>query len=120
MKRNLTLALICLLLFALLAGCTRDTAAVELPESTVPLATADAIDTSPTPDPDLLSQQLAMDIALLNAGITADKVEFLEIEFDIENSTPIFEIQFYVNHMEYEYEIHARTGEILYFEQDYS
>lgn len=55
----------------------------------------------------------AKEIALKDAGLTAEDVKFTERDFDLEDGTPYFEIEFETAEFEYEYKIHALTGVII-------
>ena len=56
--------------------------------------------------------------ALTHAGFTADQVTGLRTELEFDDRVPHYDVQFYQNYLEYEYEINADTGEIISFEQD--
>lgn len=58
----------------------------------------------------------AKDIALGHAGCTAEQVRFTQARLDHEDGVSEYEIEFYADGMEYEYEIHSATGDILDFE----
>lgn len=66
-----------------------------------------------------LTVEEAKAIALKHAGLTAEEVRFIKAEFDIDHGVPEYDIEFDKGRVEYEYEIHADTGEILTFEQDH-
>ena len=57
-------------------------------------------------------------IALAHAGFTADQVRSLTVEADLRDRVPHYEVEFREGRWEYEYEIHAETGEILSVEKD--
>ena len=59
----------------------------------------------------------AKDIALNHSGIS-DNVIWKRTEFDLENNIPIYEVEFYCNNMEYNYEINAINGNIIKYEID--
>ncbi len=67
---------------------------------------------------DWIDQQAAKEIAFADAGISQQDVQKLELDFDYENGQGIYEIEFICNGTEYEYDIHAKTGEILKAEKD--
>ena len=67
---------------------------------------------------DALTQADAEAIALEHAGAAADQVKFLHSEYEIDDRTPQYDVEFYWNNTEYNYEIHAETGKILSFERD--
>ncbi len=55
----------------------------------------------------------AKDIALKQAGLSASQVTFKKAKLDKDDGIVVYDIEFYCNGMEYEYEIHATTGAIL-------
>jgi len=57
-------------------------------------------------------------IALEHAKLTAADVKRLYSEYEIDDGIPHFDVQFDTDKLEYEYEIHAETGDILSYEQD--
>ena len=62
----------------------------------------------------------AREIALAYAGITnSNDVSFSKIELDVDRNVSIYEIEFYYNNIEYDYEINAQTGEVLKYEKGY-
>jgi len=80
---------------------------------------------TPTPDPQpapqtgsRLSREQAQALALEQAGLTADQVTRIEVEYEIDDGIPRYEVQFRYDGWEYDYEIHAETGEILSFDRD--
>lgn len=71
--------------------------------------------TSQTP---ALTPEEAQAIALEHAGFTADQVSYLYAEYEIDDRIPQYDVSFRQGYLEYDYEIHAETGEILSFERD--
>ena len=80
-----------------------------LPEPTVPPATEGGT---------LLTPEEAKEIALKHAGFTAEQVQFLRAEYEIDDRIPQYDIDFREGRWEYEYEIHAETGAILSWDKD--
>lgn len=70
------------------------------------------------PAAELLTETEARDIALKHAGLTADQVKGLKIEFDYDDGRPEYEVDFRFDGYEYDYEIHAQTGKILSSDKD--
>lgn len=66
----------------------------------------------------VLTPEEAQKIALKHAGLTNDQVIALHTEYEIEHGTPIYDVEFHHREWEYDYEIHADTGEILSFSKD--
>lgn len=60
----------------------------------------------------------AKDIALKHAKLTNDKVTFVKSEENMDNGVKTYDVEFYVDNTEYDYEINADTGEIIEFDQD--
>ncbi len=73
--------------------------------------------TSPT-EVNLITREQAQNIALENAGFTADQVSRLRAEYEIEDGVPIYEVKFRQGRWEYDYEINARTGAIISSDRD--
>lgn len=92
----------------LLTGCT---AAVDLntPAGTSVSATARTVP---------LTESEARDAALAHAGLSADQVDRLHTEYELEHGIPRYEVQFDYDGWEYDYEIHVETGEILSLDKD--
>ncbi len=55
----------------------------------------------------------AKSIALDDAQKTEDQVTFTEAKSDIENGISVYEIEFYCENIQYEYEINSQTGLII-------
>lgn len=60
----------------------------------------------------------AKEIALGHAGCTAGEVQFSKAKYEKEHGNAFYEIKFYKDGIEYEYTIHAASGEILEFETE--
>ena len=60
----------------------------------------------------------AKSIALNHAGFSASDVTRLKSEFDIEDGQAVYEVEFYKDGREYDYEINASDGTILKYEAD--
>ncbi len=65
-----------------------------------------------------LTMEEAQSIALKHAGLTADQVTALHTEYEIEHGVAQYDVEFHHENREYDYEIHANTGEILSFSKD--
>ena len=55
----------------------------------------------------------AQEIALAQANVNAADAVFDDKEFDHDDGTPIFELEFTANGTEYEYDVHAVTGKVV-------
>jgi len=127
-KRLIPLTLALLLLMSMLTACSPtanipDTTQVPLNDTpelseVVTVTPADSSRIYATPTPDQITQAQAIDIALAHAGLTADDVQYLYTEYEIDDRIPQYDVDFRKDRMEYEYEIHAETGEILSYDLD--
>ena len=134
MKRILTFTIM-LCVVCLLAGCsvretvrTLDAAedAVERQldqaEDAVEKTVRDAAKPAQSPAAGLpenvISPEEAQEIALTQAGFTADQVSRLRAEFEYDDRMPQYDVSFREGQWEYDFEIHAETGEILSWEKD--
>ncbi len=60
-----------------------------------------------------ISREKALEIALMDAGLSADSVRRAEIELDREDGSTVYEVEFKKDHTKYEYVIDASSGVIL-------
>lgn len=134
MKQKFLTLLSVLLVLALLTACgaavqptaptqpeTAPSTPTEEPAPTAeaaPPAPADPAAAAPASQDTPVTQIDAEAIALEHAGAAADQVKFLHSEYEIDDRIPQYDVAFYYNNTEYNYEIHAETGEILSFERD--
>lgn len=66
-----------------------------------------------------ISLAQAEEIALTHAGKTADSVTFIKKDADLDDGRLIYEFEFYTaNYQKYEYEVDAKSGEILAWDYD--
>lgn len=79
----------------------------------VPEVTPETTPAAPVEPAEKLTREAAITIALTHAGLTKDQVRELEVELDKERGVLVFEVDFETREYDYEYEIHAETGEIL-------
>ncbi|MGL5347846.1 MAG: PepSY domain-containing protein, partial [Peptostreptococcaceae bacterium] len=100
MKNTLVLLTItCMSLF--LGGCNKST-----PEPNV------------DPNQTKITVEQAKEIALKDAGLTEKDIEFLKTEQNIDDNISKYDIEFYYENKEYDYEIDANTGDILEVDND--
>lgn len=113
MKRNGMISLIGIALLALilLNGCAAS-AAEQLPEVIIsqPQVAESAAGQ--------LTADEAKAIALNHAGLTENQVTGLRAEYDVDDGIPEYEVEFRQGKTEYDYEIHAETGEIRSWDKD--
>lgn len=60
----------------------------------------------------------AKEIALKHSNLTSDEVSFIKAEKDMDDGIVKYDIEFYYNNREYNYEINANNGSIMSYEQD--
>lgn len=60
-----------------------------------------------------IDREEALSIAYGHAGVSSESVLRTEVEFDSEDGVMVYEVEFIAGSTEYEYDINARTGEIL-------
>ena len=69
-----------------------------------------AQDSTPSP---YITLAKAQEIALAQANVNAADAVFDDREFDLDDGTPIYELEFMASGYEYEYDVDAVTGQIL-------
>ena len=62
----------------------------------------------------------AKSIAIQHAGVSADQVQFSKAKLENDDGLTVYEVEFFANGMEYEYQIQALTGDIIDFDADYT
>lgn len=87
----------------------------EKPAQTKPVEQRPA-ETKPTEE--TLTAEEAKAIALKHAGMTAEQVKGLRAEYDMDDGVAEWEVEFYADGMEYDYEIHAIKGNILSWDKE--
>ncbi len=137
MKKNLSVLLILALLLPVFAGCQSANSANSAGGQKDPQATTGAIVPTPTgttpnnttePSRDAgaavqattaaVTPEQAQQIALDHAGFTADQVMGLRTELDRDDGIVHYDVEFHQGQYEYDYEIHAQTGQILKSEKE--
>lgn len=122
--RNLMAMLLAVLL---LSGCSMaagekienrldaaEDAVESMVQSAAPVQTAPPATTAPASTvPGSLTAEEALSIALADAQLTAEQVTRLHTEYDVDRGIPEYDVDFHHGGWEYDYEIHAETGEIL-------
>lgn len=56
--------------------------------------------------------------ALSHAGLKSDQVSFVRAKMDVDDGRQVYDVEFYTNAKEYDYEIDAKTGEIISYDYD--
>ena len=65
-----------------------------------------------------ISLDKAKEIALSHAGLSADQVTFVQANMDFDDGIQKYDIEFYCNGQEYDYEINSSNGQIIQFDYD--
>ena len=125
--RIFALLLMAVMTLSLLAGCSLRSVNAPVPEQLDASLTIqnDPVPLAPDPTgsqtpaaPGALTEDEILAIALTHAGFAEDEVRSLRIEPELRDRVPHFDVEFESGRWEYEYEIHAQTGEILSFDLD--
>lgn len=66
----------------------------------------------------IISEDDAKAIVLEHAGLTGKEVSFVKVKTDYENGRTEYELEFYYENTEYDYELDAASGEILSFDNE--
>lgn len=118
---GICLVILCLLVATLfLTGCSNS----ETENSrTVPQPTPDTTvsgqNIADTPiESSIITKETARKIALDHAGVTEDTAQNFKANLDDEDGRQVYEIEFDSDGFEYDYEIDAKTGEILQFDKE--
>lgn len=118
---GICIVLICLLVASLfITGCSNSETenSTTVPQST-PDTTVSGQNTTDTPVQNTtITKESAKGIALSHAGATEDKVQRFESKQDYEDGRQVYEIEFDYSGFEYDYEIDAKSGEILKFNKE--
>jgi uncharacterized membrane protein YkoI len=78
-----------------------------------------ALAPTPTAKPSApLSPAQIEQIALTHAGVSEDDAVYLRSYYEIDDGIPAYEVEFYADYVEYDYTIHAETGDILEYDRD--
>ena len=79
-----------------------------------PLAPETPTETAPAEEnTEFITFEEAKEIALNHADVSKESAVFEERDFDLEDGTPYYEIEFTATGFEYEYKIHALNGKII-------
>ena len=70
------------------------------------------------PSGNYIGSEKAQQIALENAGLSADSVTFIRTKLDYDDGRAEYEVEFYQGNVEYDYDIDAVSGTILSYDHD--
>ena len=91
-------------------GSTRTVTLTDKTTSTTSRPSAD--------DGDYIGEAKAKEIALDHAGLSSSQVTFVRAKLDWDDGRAEYEVEFYTNGKEYDYEIDALTGDIRSYDYD--
>ena len=69
-------------------------------------------------DKNYIGKDKAKQIALEHANVSESSVSYCDIHLDYEMGTMVYEVEFYANGTEYDYDINALTGDVLHVESE--
>lgn len=121
MKKLFTLLTVLALLLPVLAGCQSSAPAENRANPTNTLPIPPTTETNPTVQTTaptetvtaMITAEDAIAIALKDANLQRDQVFDLDVELDRDNGVAHYDVDFEKDKKDYDYEIHAETGEIL-------
>ena len=99
------------LTFESLAGRTVNDLNLLLSSQATTLSTVSS--TGRASDGGYIGTEVAKNAALAHAGLSADQVTVSKVDFDVEDGRMVYEVEFWANNVEYEYDVDATTGEIV-------
>jgi uncharacterized membrane protein YkoI len=68
----------------------------------------------------MITEDEALASALAKAGLKKEQLDFMKrIDLDYEHGRKVYEIEFYVDGFEYEFDVDAETGKVLKFKKDW-
>ena len=67
---------------------------------------------------DYIGEEKAKDIALTHAGIGKNDLDYIFARLDYDNDVAEYEMEFWSNNKEYDYEIDAKTGNVVSYDYD--
>ena len=112
--KKLSLAVIIITVSISLAGCTNSGRASNGNENNTESTTKNNNENN-TGD---ISLDKAKEIALSHAGLSNEQVTFVQAKKDFDDGIQKYEIEFYCNGKEYDYEINASNGQIIQYDHD--
>ena len=65
-----------------------------------------------------ISKEQAENIALEHAGLSREQVQSIRAEYDYDDGRAEYDVTIYAGDLEYEFEIHAESGEVLSYEAE--
>lgn len=69
-------------------------------------------------DKNYIGKEKAKEIALNHANLSESNISSCEVQLDYEMGMMVYEVEFYSNGMEYDYDINALTGDVLHVQSE--
>ena len=105
---------VCLVAAIGMTGCgSQSEEAVPEETTAVEETTTVAQTEAPAPQGDEIGEDAALEIALKDAGLTKDEVDYSNSHLDYDDGRTEYEVEFRQGNTEYDYTIEAYTGDIL-------
>ena len=115
MKKVIAIVMI-LTLLAVLAGCHKVERALDKAEDRIENA-LDPEEKAPKTQA-AISKEQAENIALEHAGLTREQAQSIRAEYDYDDGRAEYDVTIYAGELEYEFEIHAESGQILSYDTE--
>ena len=61
----------------------------------------------------MITAEKAKELALRHTGLPVSSVTFIKAELDDDDGVAVYDVEFYSGNMEYDYEVHAVSGDVL-------
>lgn len=71
-----------------------------------------------TSNTQIISDAKAKEIALNHANLSQNQVSYINAHLDYDDGMQVYDVSFYINDVEYSYEINAQNGNIVSYEMD--
>lgn len=71
------------------------------------------------PSADYIGIEAAKTAALTHAGVAEKDARFVKAQLDFDDGAALYEVEFYVGKVEYDYDINAITGKVVSFDKDF-
>ena len=105
---------VCLVAAFGMTGCGSESEEAVPEETTAVEETTTVAQTeAPAPQGDEIGEDAALEIALKDAGLTKDAVDYSNSHLDYDDGRTEYEVEFRQGNTEYDYTIEAYTGDIL-------
>lgn len=114
-KKLITILCTAALSLGLLVGCSSQPQQVEVDPSTTTTETTNDTSTQGANNGAITSEE-AQTIALNHAGVDASAANFVRTDYEWDDNS--YEVEFYADNVEYDYEIDAATGDIIAYDSE--